>query len=399
MADMRNKLVSKMTWIQVLIVVGFCFLAAFLFNHNDALYSQPIFQVDQVTTGKTSKMTDEFQNVDHYHQQTLYGKITNGKYAGHKLVISNSYSDSHAMDHHYLKGQKLFITLHTSPKLHATIKDLKRDAPIAFLFALAISLLFVILKWKGVTVIASIVINTILFWIAIMIDHNNDGAAVILIFSILAVIFCFVTLLLVMGWRKKMLITLSAVLVATAATILITLLVFNVTHEKGVYYESMQYVTQLPKPLFIAEVLIGVLGAVMDEATDIIASLATLKAEKPELSHMQVFNSGRQIGKAIMGPLINVLFFIFMAETLPMTLLYLKNGNTWQYSFSMNMSLGMTSSLISGIGIVLTVILSSLFAGLWIKGDEHWWDQLRHLALSYYSWWLWLAASKESHRF
>lgn len=370
MADMDNKLTNKMTWVQVLIAIAFCFLTAFLFMHNDALYSQPIFEVTKVESGKTSKMTDEFQNVDHYHQQTLHGKIVNGKYAGHRLTIDNAYSDAHAMDHHYVKGQKLFITLHTSPKFHATVKDLKRDAPIAFLFALAISLLFIILKWKGVTVISSIVINTILFWIAVMIDHNNDGAAVILIFSILAVIFCFVTLFLVMGWSRKMLVTLSAVLVATAITILITLMVFGITHEKGVYYESMQYVTQLPKPLFIAEVLIGVLGAVMDEATDVVASLATLKTEKPELSKMQVFNSGRQIGKSIMGPLINVLFFIFMAETLPMTLLYLKNGNTWQYSFSMNMSLGMTSSLISGIGIVLTVILSSLFAGLWIKGDE-----------------------------
>ncbi len=92
-----------------------------------------------------------------------------------------------------------------------------------------------------------------------------------------------------------MLVTLSAVLCATAATILITLLVFGITHEKGIYYESMQYVTQLPKPLFIAEVLIGVLGAVMDEATDIVASLATLKQERPQLSRMAIFKSGRRL--------------------------------------------------------------------------------------------------------
>lgn len=370
MCVMDAKLTSKMTWLQIVLVIAFCFLAAFFCQHNDKLYHQTIFQVSRVENGKAVKMTDEFQNVDHYHSQMLYGKITNGKHVGKTLKIKNSYSDSHAMDHQYTKGQKLFITLHTQPRLHATVKDIKRDAPIAFLFAIAISLMFVILKLRGITVISSILINTILFWIAVKIDHTNNGSAVILIFSILAVIFCFVTLLLVMGWSKKMLVTLSAVLCATAATILITLLVFGITHEKGIYYESMQYVTQLPKPLFIAEVLIGVLGAVMDEATDIVASLATLKQERPQLSRMAIFKSGRQIGKSIMGPLINVLFFIFMAETLAMTLLYLKNGNTWHYSFSMNMSLGMTSSLISGIGIVLTVILSSVFAGLWIKGDE-----------------------------
>lgn len=370
MWTMASKLMSKMTWIQILAVIGFCLVAVLITEHNDQLYSEPIFQVTKVAKGKVTKMSDEFHNVDYYHQQVLFGHLTNGKYAGKKMKIQNAYSNSGAMDHQYKVGQKLFISLHTKPKLHATVKDLKRDAPIVFLLALAVSLLFVILKLRGVTVIGSIVINTLLFWAAVKIDHHNNGAAVIPIFSVLAVIFCFITLFLVMGWNRKMLVTLSAVLAATALTILLTLLVFGVTHEKGMYYESMQYVTQLPKPLFLAEVLIGVLGAVMDEATDIVASLATLKQERPQLSKLQVFNSGRQIGKSIMGPLINVLFFIFMAETIPMTLLYLKNGNTWKYSFSMNMSLGMTSSLISGIGIVLTVILSSLFAGLWIKGDD-----------------------------
>lgn len=367
---MKAKLTSKMTWVQIIGVLLFCLVAVFLTAHDDSLYTKPIFQVTRVQNGKVTKMSDEFHNTDYYHQQTLYGHITNGKHAGETLTIQNSFSNSGAMDHEYKPNQKLFIILHTKPKLHATVKDLKRDVPIVLLLALAVSLLMIVLKIHGVTVIGSITINTLLFWGAVKLDHANNGAAVIPIFSILAVIFCFITLFLVMGWNKKMLVTLSAVISATAITVLLTLLVFGVTHERGMYYESMQYVTQLPKPLFLAEVLIGVLGAVMDEATDIVASLATLKQERPELSKMQIFTSGRQIGKSIMGPLINVLFFIFMAETLPMTLLYLKNGNTWHYSFSMNMSLGMTSSLISGIGIVLTVILSSLFAGLWIKGDE-----------------------------
>ncbi len=370
MGRMTSKLTSKMTWVQILVVIAGCLLAVFLTAHDDGLYSEPIFKVTSVTNGPTSKTSDEFHNRDVTYQQNLHGHITNGRYAGRKLTVQNTYSNSGAMDHRYRPNQKLFIALHTSPKLRATVKDLKRDTSVVFLLALAVGLLFLVLKLRGVTIMASLVINTLLFWVAVKLDHFNNGAGVIPIFSVLAVIFCFITLFLVMGWNKKMLVTLAAVISATAVTILLTLAVFGVTHERGMYYESMQYVTQLPKPLFIAEVLIGVLGAVMDEATDIIASLATLKQERPELTRVQLFNSGRQIGKSIMGPLINVLFFIFMAETLPMTLLYLKNGNTWHYSFSMNMSLGVTSSLISGIGIVLTVILSSLFAGLWIKGDD-----------------------------
>ncbi len=155
------------------------------------------------------------------------------------------------------------------------------------------------------------------------------------------------------------------------------MIVFSLTHEKGVYYESMQYVTQLPRPLFLAETILGSLGAVMDESTDIIASLTALKAEKPDVSAKQIFKSGRQIGGEIMGPLVNVLFFIFVAETLPMALLYLKNANSWNYSFNMTMSLGVVQSLISGIGIVLTIPLACGITSLMIGGGRKW-GRLQH---------------------
>lgn len=110
----------------------------------------------------------------------------------------------------------------------------------------------------------------------------------------------------------------------------------------------------------------------MDESTDIIASLMALKTEKPDISAKQIFKSGRQIGGEIMGPLVNVLFFIFVAETLPLALLFLKNANSWGYTFNMTMSLGVVQSLISGIGIVLTIPLACGITSLMIGGHKSW---------------------------
>ena len=122
--------------------------------------------------------------------------------------------------------------------------------------------------------------------------------------------------------------------------------------------------TQVPRPLFVAEILLGSLGAVMDESSDIVATLFELKRIDPTVTRLQLFMSGRSIGKSIMGPLVNVLFLIFMADTFTNSLLYLKNGNSWGYTFSMNMSLGMVQSLISGIGIVLAVPVVSFLGAL-----------------------------------
>ncbi|GAY73527.1 YibE/F family protein [Lentilactobacillus kosonis] len=361
------RLIKKIKWAQIMAIIMVCVGVVIAVNHNDQFYSEPIMQITVVKNLSGTKVTDEFQNQDYEHQQKISGVITNGRHVGEHLTIGNEYSDSGAMDQKLHKGQKVFLTIHDHKKLQATVKDVKRDTPIAFLITLAVCLLFVFLKWQGITVISSIIINTILFITAIQLNGHVRGANVILIFSILAMIFCTLTLILVVGWNQRMWVSLAAVVGATVVTIILLMAVFGITHERGVYYESMQYVTQLPRPLFVAEVLIGVLGAVMDESVDIVAALATLKNEQPTLSKRQIFNSGRQIGRSIMGPLINVLFFVFMAETLPMTLIYLRNGNSWSYSFSMNMSLGMLSSLVSAIGIVLTVIFASFLSSLWLK--------------------------------
>ena len=185
-----------------------------------------------------------------------------------------------------------------------------------------------------------------------------------LIFGSLAVIFTVVSLLLILGPTKKMLATTAATIIGTFTALGVSLLVFAWTHERGIYYESMQYVTQVPRPLFLAETLLGSLGAVMDESSDIIATLFELKQLNPTVSRLQLFLSGRSVGKSIMGPLVNVLFLIFMAETFTSSLLYIKNGNSWGYTFAMNMSLGTVQSLVSGIGIVLAVPLVSGFGAL-----------------------------------
>ncbi|WP_203641057.1 YibE/F family protein [Levilactobacillus andaensis] len=332
--------------------------------HDAALYRDPIMQVTSVKTGKATKETDDFHNVDSQTKQVLSGKILNGKYQGHQLTVSNVYSYSRAMDQKYHVGSQLFVVVHdrNGQQLTATAKDSKRDTTLVFMVWLVVALLLLIMQFSGFMAFLSVAANGVLFFLAIVLNGSTQGAQVLWIFGSLAVVFAALTLWLVIGANRQMVITLATTLGGTAFSIIVALLVFHVTHERGMYYESMQYVTQLPRPLFLAETLLGSLGAVMDESTDIISSLFALKRERPELSANQVFKSGRQIGSTIMGPLINVLFFIFVADTFPMAMLYLKNGNSWGYTFSMNMSMGVVQSLISGIGIVLAVPLASFLA-------------------------------------
>ncbi|UQS86249.1 YibE/F family protein [Nicoliella spurrieriana] len=362
-----QKLIDRIPWKLICGLIIGSILIMVGVMHDDGFYKQPIMQVQRVSEQQTTTTTDEFQNADTQTNQTLYGVVLNGKYKGRHLTVPNTYSTSTTMDHDYRVGEKAFVVIHPSENYRATIKDYKRDAPVVALILIAVCLLLVFLKLSGLTALLSIAINTILFVATVLLNGHSQGTQVLWLFALLTGLFSVITLVLILGFTRQMVVTLLSTLLGTAASILIALVAFMMTHERGVSYESMQYVTQLPRPLFLAESMIGSLGAVMDESTDIVSSLFTLKRERPNLSRRQIFLSGRNIGKSIMGPLINVLFFIFMGATIPMALLFLKNGNTWGYSFSMNMSLGVVQSLISGIGIVIAIPLASGLTSLMIE--------------------------------
>lgn len=357
-------------WIQqhwgfglTLLVVVIGLIGVGLTRVNAGLYRQTVAQVTAVRSGSHESTTDEFENKDVESVQWVTVRVLSGQHQGRTYQIKNSYTRSGAMDQAYRKGDQVFVRIPKSPRRAVTIQGLKRDTALAFVVWLAVALLLLIMRFSGLMALLSVGLNALLFYGAIQIDLATNGGHVYLLFGVLAVVFAALTLWLVLGFSRQMIVTFGATMVGTGLAVIISLIVFSVTHERGVTYESMQYVTQVPRPLFLVETILGSLGAVMDESTDIVASLFQLKTERPDIEPRQIFKSGLQIGHSIMGPLINVLFLIFMADTFAMTLLYLRNGNNWGYTFTMNMSLGMVQSLISGIGIVLAIPVASWLAG------------------------------------
>ncbi|MYV17830.1 YibE/F family protein [Furfurilactobacillus milii] len=353
-------------WWVTLVCVLFGGLLVLGVAYDAPIYQRPIAKITNVRNERPVKQQDEFENQDATVHQRINAVLINTIHKGQKITLSNTYSRSGAMDQPYRAGNQVFISKLTRGQ-QSNIKGPKRDTVVALLTWIVISLLFVFMRSAGFMALLSVGLNAVLFFLAINIDLSLKNGNVFVIFSLISVVFAALTLWLVLGWSRQTVITLTATLSGTALAIIISLIVFALTHERGMHYEGLQYVTTLPRPLFLAETLIGSLGAVMDESTDIVATLFELQAERPDVSRNQLFLSGRNVGRSIMGPLINVLFLIFVADTFPLTLLYLKNGNNWGYTYMMNMSMGVIQSLISGLGIVLAIPVASFVASRLMK--------------------------------
>lgn len=355
---------AKWGWLLVWLLVGGG--ALFFTSHNQEFYQRPVARVVAVQTGRPQRQTDQFKNRDTRTSQTLTLALLNTKNRGQRLQVTNVFTASGALDQRYYPGNQVLLNpvKNHRGRLTATIAGAKRDAVLVFLAWLVAGLLLLMMGRAGGMAILSVCLNAVLFALAIQLNLQWQASHVFATFAVLALVFTLISLVLVLGPNKKMLATTAATIIGTAVAMIVAVTVLSLTRSRGVYYESMQYVTQVPRPLFLAEILLGSLGAVMDESADIVATLHELHQLEPTASRRRLFLAGRNVGKSIMGPLINVLFMIFMADTFTSALLYLKNGNNWGYTFAMNMSLGTVQSLVSGIGIVLAIPLVSAFAAL-----------------------------------
>ena len=101
----------------------------------------------------------------------------------------------------------------------------------------------------------------------------------------------------------------------------------------------------------MAQTVIGVLGAVMDEAADIVAMQFGMRRENVTRQFSDYWQAGLSAGRDIMGTLVNVLFMM------------LRNGNNWAYIMEQIMNLGILQTVVSGIGIVLAVPVTSVIVG------------------------------------
>ena len=176
-----------------------------------------------------------------------------------------------------------------------------------------------------------------------------------------------ITLLLVTGLKLRSWITIASTLLGTLLSIGITALVIRLTDGAGIKYETMSFLTLPPKEVFLASVLIGSLGAVMDVAITLSSGMYEIYQRTPDISLQRLAVAGRRIGQDIMGTMTNILLFSYLSGSLPMLLIYLKNDNTFTYTISMNWSLEITRAISGGIGIVLTIPITITLMSLFIK--------------------------------
>ncbi len=357
---MRKKINFQKKYIKyVLIVLAFAML--FLASFHDAFYKQTIVKIKQVENTSLGDKENSFGQTEQTYDQSITAVITNGSSKGKTVTFSNRFSTSETLSDEYKKGDKLFVKLKDDSDSPAiSILYEKRDSYIYLFAGIFILMLVLIFQKQGVMTLLSCGVNIVFFFFCLQFYESEDFFNWLWMLEI--AFFLVVTLLFVSGFHKK---TLGAILSCFVTVALVSALyMFTISQDADISYEMMPcMLPNLPlAKVFMISTVIGMLGAVMDIAVTINASVSELMVTSQHCTRKSIVDSIVEIGHDTMGTMVNVLFFSYLSGSFPLIVLKFSNGYGLDTIVSVDYIFDIIRFLTGSIGIVLAIPISGLIA-------------------------------------
>lgn len=334
--------------------------------------------------GKVEKVTyedvaDGLQNENNVKQKVQV-KVLTGQFKGTVQTLDNMLTGNPAYDISLNKGDK--VVLHLEAKntevnsvddVDFFIADVKRDYSLEAFAALFMILLVIIGRKKGVFSLVSIIatISLMFFVLVPLILHGVNPVVSAIVAGILSTI---ITIYLVGGFNSKS----SAAIIGTGLSLifaggmsLAAIWMARLTGFAG--EESMFLYSTRPdlsfKGILAASMIIAALGALMDTGVSIASSVNEIYETDKKLTVNQLFKSGMNIGKDIIGTMSNTLILVYLGSALPLVLL--SNNIDLQKFFNLNqVATEILSALIGSISILACVPLTAIIAAYLIKRQK-----------------------------
>ncbi|MFD1773438.1 YibE/F family protein [Paenibacillus rhizophilus] len=319
------------------------------------------------------------QRGDLYHgSQELELKILSGEHKGEVLTVTNNVSA-------YLnvvakQGQTLIVNIDSANANNylVTVYSYHR-APILYAMAL---LFFGLLWWiggkKGLKSVFGIVF-TFACIVYLFIPMLYRGYSPILASVLVVILITCVTLLLLNGWSSKTAAAIVGTGIGVALSGVIAYISGNLLHISGYNTDQVEVLIVVAdqtgmqlKGLLFAGILLSSLGAIMDIGISIASTVHEIYLNNPNLSRKELFKSGVNVGRDIMGTMANTLILAFTGSALASLMVLYAVKLPFTQLVNMNMvTIEALLGLTGCFGVVLTVPIVAFISSRIIPNLEH----------------------------
>lgn len=309
--------------------------------------------------------------------QIITIRMNDGRYKGKTFQINNPLNyDTNFILH---KGQKIVVTESTSTGNKSYINVYmyapNRLAPLFVLIALFVVALCFVGGMRGFRSLLGIIftLTTMLFVFVPLLYRGVSAVSATLI--LVAVTSC-VTLFLVAGVGRK---SLSAILGTVAGVVISVIVMFVFSYFLSISgYTSSDTDSLLNiaggshlqvHDLMFAGVIIASLGAVMDIAISVATSINEVLEHKPDADFKVLFSAGMNVGRDMMGTMVNTLILAFVGSSvISFILMYSYQAQFNQLFNSSGIAIDILQAVCGSLAVILTVPIVSAISGKLLSG-------------------------------
>lgn len=298
--------------------------------------------------------------------QELEVEMLDGEEKGEIISVTNYLTKTHSV--YAEEGTKIIISADrpegTEP--YYSVYNYDRTLPYVSSLLILAAAIICIGKGKGVKAILGPAYSLFLI-VYLVLPAVFSGYSPTVMSILCAVLSTAVTLLLLNGQSKKT----YAAIIATTLGVFLALVLFMLMswmlHLKGFSSSEAEDLILINeatglriKDLLFAGVLISSLGAIMDVGMSIVSALFELLHHNPELSAGELFKSGIEIGKDMIGTMTNTLILAFTGSAFITLLVFVSYQVQANQLFNSNyIAIEIAQGICGTFGIVLTVPIAS----------------------------------------
>lgn len=257
------------------------------------------------------------------------------------------------------------------------VSDYYHQNGLVYIFLIFAAIAIIIARKKGITAILSVAISLILFYF-IFLKMIAAGHSPILSCLIFVAVVTILTIPLIHGFNRKSLSAIIAIFIGYIGSIFIAFLFRDLAQLGNTPGEefrllNIMYPTIRLSDILIASLFMGAIGALIDTAISISSAIFEAIEKHAKQTFKKIYKIGMEVGKDVLGSMINTLLFAYLASALPfLILISLSQASTLSELINMDfIALELTRTFIGAISLVILIpITASISAYVFVKFKE-----------------------------
>ena len=305
-------------------------------------------------------------------EQLLLAEVKTGQYKGEIMQVYGYVGPLYGGQLKVGDGATLLISTYADGSHVATVYEYNRLPALAVIVAMFLIATVAVGGKVGAKSLVALAMTLVcLFWI--LIPLLMKGAPTLLTVFLVCAYITVVTMVILGGVQRKTVCAALGTIAGTALALLFGLAAQSLARVDGLRLTDVEPLLQLRQTgtplglrgLLVGGIVISALGAVMDVAMSIASALTEVHTVAPNRNTRELFRSGMNIGRDMVGTMTNTLILAFLGSGFALIIyLYSLGLSPYQLISSSYLTIEVVSSISSSIGVILSVPLTALISSV-----------------------------------